>query len=477
MTKRRMTKRVAVLLTAVLLIVLVAVLWAPWAAPDEPEQYILSPGTLIKARDLFRQQYADLPGVNTISVNAVSMEIDITVYTDEEADYLLKVVPKTFMGHPVRVWPPSAAPDQPEPYTGRPRTLINAYHFFKKAYIHLPGVDSTPINFQMNELTITAHTKEDAEWLLVVMPKTFMGHPVRVLYVAEWWISSSQVQDHRYPALSPSTVGDPRYDLIRPLVGGIATTAGQSLGSGSTPGDGQPVLFLDGSGSGTLGLITYDNKILTCGHVIAVNLQQEIHLPIGTHVYQPTTEYSNRVGRLAGNLLNLSGITYADAAVATVNSGIATSRGEVFSEEGNYTIYGWTSLRTGDVVRKSGLTTGITRATVVDTYNDWVSYTDYLSVYLASHVLVRLQNDTFAWYGDSGSVVDYDGKFAGLVVGGQRLRDPATGDIIMSIGVISTASYIIAGLGIDLGPEHLRPGPGAPPPIYMFAQPPFQEAM
>ena len=472
-----MTKRVAVLLTAVLLIVLVAVLWVPRAASDEPEQYTVTPATLIKARDLFKEQYGDLPGVNSISVSAPRQEIDITVYTDEEAEYLLELVPKTFMGHPVRVWAPSAAPDQPEQYTGPPVTLIKASDFFEKAYIHLPGVNSISISFERSRLQITAHTEEEAEWLIEVMPKTFMGHPVAVGWVLYWWISSSQVQDHQYPAVSPSTiddVSDERYHLIRPLIGGITTTAGQLPGGGSNHGEIVP--FIDSLGSGTLGLITYDNKILTCGHVIAVNLQLQTYLPMGTHVYQPAKVYSDRVGKLAGNLLNLSGITYADAAVATVNSGIDITPGEVFSEEGNYTIDGWTALYKGDVVRKSGVATGITTATVVGSYTEWVPYTDYLSVYLADHVLVELQGDIFASFGDSGSVVDYDGMFAGLVVAGQVIVK-STGEITSSEAVISTASYIISGLGINLGPEHLRGGPGAKPPIYMFAEPPFQEVM
>ncbi len=230
MTRRRMTKRVAVLLTAVLLIVLIAVQWAPWAGPDEPEQYTGPPVTLIEASYLFEEEYGDLPGVNSISINFERSRLQITAYTEEEADYLLEVV-----------------------------------------------------------------------------PKTFMGHPVAVCYVLYWWLSSSQVQDHQYPAVSPSTiddVSDERYNLIRPLIGGIATTAGQP-GGGSNPGEIVP--FIDSLGSGTLGLITNDNKILTCGHVIAVNLQLETYLPMGTHVYQPTKEYSNRVGKL-GCAIVVSGL-------------------------------------------------------------------------------------------------------------------------------------------------------------------------
>ena len=228
MTRRRMTKRVAVLLTAVLLIVLIAVLWAPWAAPDEPEQY-----------------------------------------------------------------------------TGPPVTLIEASYLFEEEYGDLPGVDSISISFARNELHITAHTEEEAEYLLEVVPKTFMGHPVAVGWILYWWLSSSQVQDHQYPAVSPSIVGDGRYDLIRPLIGGITITAGQLPGGGSNPGE--IVLFMGSLGSGTLGLITHDNKILTCGHVIAVNLQVETYLPMGTHVYQPTKEYSNRVGTL-GCAIVVSGL-------------------------------------------------------------------------------------------------------------------------------------------------------------------------
>jgi len=205
----------------------------------------------------------------------------------------------------VVVWVPPAASDEPEQYTVRPWTLIKASDFFEKAYIHLPGVHYACFSSITNALHIAAHTKEEAEWLLQVMPKTFMGHPVIVTYTGDFWIFSSQVQDHRYPALSPSTVGDPRYDLVRPLIGGITTTAGQLPGGGSNPGEIVP--FIDSLGSGTLGLITYDNKILTCGHVIAVNLQLQTYLPMGTHVYQPAKVYSDRVGKL-GCAIVVSGL-------------------------------------------------------------------------------------------------------------------------------------------------------------------------
>jgi len=134
-------------------------------------------------------------------------------------------------------------------------------------------------------------------------------------------------------------------------------------------------------------------------------------------------------------------INYADAAIGSIDGGVDTSYGEQFGEGGNYWIEGWTEVSIGDTVRKSGRTTGVTTGQVINTNVDVkMEYGDQ-EVWFFDQIQVKQDNWSFAGAGDSGSAVDKDGEFVGLVFAG-------TEDYVY----INKAQHIIEGLGIAVEP-------------------------
>lgn len=274
-----------------------------------------------------------------------------------------------------------------------------------------------------------------------------------------------------------------RNEAVRPVVGGLTISRYEpepSGGGGGGGGEPPPVYVVSdswedevGAGwhGGTLGVITYDNKVLTAAHVIAMDSDGNM-LDIGEPVYQPYEE-DTLIGELEAYIpidLSANAENYADAAIATVNSGIGVSCGEIFSEEGNYWIDGWSTVSIGDIVRKSGTTTSITAAPVTDTSRIIVlglPGTD-VSIRFVDHIEVWLDGDLYAFSGDSGSAADKNGVFVGLVIGTRLIIDDDL-NLIESYGIISKAEHIVSGLDIQLSPSGGGGGGGGgePPPIYV----------
>lgn len=138
---------------------------------------------------------------------------------------------------------------------------------------------------------------------------------------------------------------------------------------------------------------------------------------------------------------------YADAAIGAIDPEVEGLSGWQFGETGDYQVSGTTTVAPGDTVRKSGRTTGVTEGTVnVTNAAGWVQYGNKYA-YFYDQIVV---NQPFSDQGDSGSAVDRDGSFVGLVF--------AAGE---TISIVCKASYIIAGLGISVAP-----------PGYTFTAPP-----
>jgi hypothetical protein len=132
---------------------------------------------------------------------------------------------------------------------------------------------------------------------------------------------------------------------------------------------------------------------------------------------------------------------YADAAIGSIDGSVEASPGEQFCEGGNYWVEGWAEVSKGDIVRKSGCTTGVTTGEVIHTnVSVVVGYGDE-SAYFVDQIAVTQDNWSFAAPGDSGSAVDKDGEFVGLVFAGSQ-------DCV----VISKARHIIDALGIAVEP-------------------------
>jgi len=221
---------------------------------------------------------------------------------------------------------------------------------------------------------------------------------------------------------------------VRPIVGGISI--------------GVPESVYGGKMAGTLGLVVKGPNggycILSNAHVIAMNGKAQF-LPSGTAVLQPGTYDGGTIDDKVGELYKYitisygpKGKNYADAAIAKVTI-LDYQVGEVLSgdNQSTYTISGTTEVAQGDIVRKSGRTTGVTSNTVIDTsatVKVWYTLSKWAIFY--DQILV---NQPFIESGDSGSPVDKDGVFVGLVFAGSS-----------SVAVVCKAKYIISGLGITV---------------------------
>jgi len=218
----------------------------------------------------------------------------------------------------------------------------------------------------------------------------------------------------------------------RPLVGGTSLSAWTR----------------EGARTGTLGMVTYDNRVLSNAHIIAMGHSKDDFLDLGTPILQPGGcdggTLANRVGELEDYIpidFGANAQNYADAAIASIDTGVSASPGEQFGEGANYWIGGWTEVSKGDGVRKSGRTTGVTTGQVVHTNASvWVDYGDQ-SAYFVDQIVVSQVNWSFAARGDSGSAVDKNGEFVGLLFGGSETH-----------AVVSKAEHIISGLGIAVEP-------------------------
>jgi Divergent InlB B-repeat domain len=264
-----------------------------------------------------------------------------------------------------------------------------------------------------------------------VVPDSFYGYTVRTDVTGTIEASSA-------PVAEPTTVVDPqREEKVRPLVGGTSLSSYVARSGG---------LYLY---AGTLGMVTYDDRILTNAHVIAMNPQTYEFLDSGTTVVQPGTGDGGGLGDRVGGLLTYipidfgpDAINYADAAISTIDDGIAAPAGEQFSEGGDYWIQGWTTVSRGDIVRKSGRTTGVTTGEVLYTNASVVVSYGSRSAYFEDLIVVGQVNYSFSQPGDSGSAVDKDGQFVGLLFAGSSDR-----------AVVCKAQYIIDGLGIAVEPS------------------------
>jgi len=279
-----------------------------------------------------------------------------------------------------------------------------------------------------------AHSEAEGEVIVFVedeqtkqrVPHSFESYTVRTEVTGRIQTLSTQVAE-------PITdVSEDRQGEVRPLVGGTSLSAYVTKGA---------LIYLY---AGTLGMVTYDDKILSNAHVIAMEPGKGEFLDIGTPIIQPGSRDGgrlvNRVGELEAYIpidFEPDAENYADAAIGSIDSGVDASPSEQFYEGGNYWVEGWTEVSEGDIVRKSGRTTGVTTGEVIHTNASvLVGYGDQLA-YFVDQIVVTQENWSFAAPGDSGSAVDKDGEFVGLISAGSE-----------TCVVISKAEHIIEGLGI-----------------------------
>jgi hypothetical protein len=311
---------------------------------------------------------------------------------------------------------------------GRGKSLAEARKALEQELLPLAGAGFVGI----------AHSEPDGEITVFVedeqakgrVPRSFKGYTVRTEVTGKIRAFSTQVAE---PLIDGSAE---RQGEVSPLVGGISLSAYVRRGMGIYPY------------AGTLGMVTYDNKILSNAHVIAIDEEAGGFLNTGTPIIQPGSydggTLDDRVGALEAYIpidFAPNAKNYADAAIGSIDGGVEASPGGQFYEGGNYWIEGWTEVSRGDIVRKSGYTTGVTTGRVTRTNATvLVSYGDKSALFV-DQIVVTQDNWSFAAPGDSGSAVDKDGEFVGLLFAGSE-----------NSAVINKAGHIIDGLGIAVEP-------------------------
>jgi hypothetical protein len=307
----------------------------------------------------------------------------------------------------------------------RGKSLGEARRALEQELLPLAGAGFVGITHSEAEGEITVFVENEQATRKV--PSSFEGYGVQTEVTGKIQAFSTQVAEPL------AAVSEERRGQVRPLVGGTSVSACVTS------------IYLY---AGTLSMVTYDDKILSNAHVIAINPGTGAFLAAGTPIIQPGTADGGTIGERVGALqayipidFTPSAENYADAAVGSIDGGINASPGEQFSETGDYWIEGWANVSQGDTVRKSGRSTGVTTGEVNYTnVNVMVSYGSK-SAYFVDQILVTQSSWSFASPGDSGSAVDKDGEFVGLLFAG------SAGCVL-----ICKAAHIIDGLGIAVEP-------------------------
>jgi ribosomal protein L21E len=317
---------------------------------------------------------------------------------------------------------PASAGENP----GRGKSVAEARKTLEQELLPLAGVVGISHSETDGEITVFVEDEQTKQR----MPRSFNGYTVRTEVTGKIQALTTQVTEP-LAGVSPKRRGE-----VSTLVGGISLSAWET----------------DPYYAGTLGMITYNDKILSNAHVIAIEPLTSNFLDLGTDIIQPGSLDGGRGGAKVGELEDYIPIdfapgakNYADAAIGSIWGDVGASPGEQFSEGDNYWIEGWTEVSVGDTVRKSGRTTGVTIGQVNSTDCDaWVWYGDQKAHFVD---LIRVDQDnwSFAEAGDSGSAVDKDGEFVGLV-----FASTDNGKYVF----INKAWHIIDGLGIAVEPQY-----------------------
>jgi len=313
---------------------------------------------------------------------------------------------------------PASAGENP----GRGKSLAEARKSLEQELLPLAGAGFVGIAQSEAEGEVIVFVEDEQTKQRV--PRSFNGYAVRTEVTGKIQALSTQ-------AAEPLAYEE-RWNEVSPLVGGISLSAFPT----------NPYY------AGTLGMVTYDDKILSNAHVIAMNPKTNKFLDTGTDIIQPGSYdgggSDDHVGTLEAYIpidFDPGAENYADVAIGSIDGGVDASYGEQFDEGGNYWLEGWAEVSQGDIVRKSGRTTGVTTGEVIHTNVSVVVWYGDQSAYFVDQIVVAQENWSFASPGDSGSAVDKDGEFVGLLFAGTE-----------DCAVICKAEYITEELGIAVEP-------------------------
>ncbi len=280
-----------------------------------------------------------------------------------------------------------------------------------KALLNLPGV--VGVSDPRERIVLYVESPKYAE----AVPSVLAGHPVEVKVVGKIRVLPF--------VTAPATVQTFENRLRhRPLVGGISISDPENI-------------------AGTLGVITFDGKILTNAHVIAINFEKRKWNEIGTPIIQPAVlDGGDPEKDVVGHLTAHASISdkehnKIDAAIGEPTVGV--KKGVIL---GIGKIRGWTDPQPGMEVVKSGRTTGVTRGKIFDPHATIKVY-GYLNLpegYAIFEDVIVIE-PAMSHAGDSGSaLVTPDGYIVGLVFAGSEY-----------VTVACKAKHIIDSLNVDLG--------------------------
>ncbi|MBU3966097.1 MAG: S1 family peptidase [Euryarchaeota archaeon] len=277
----------------------------------------------------------------------------------------------------------------------------------------IDGISGVSVDESTNEIVVYT---EDAEKGKKV-PKSLDG------------INVKQEVIGKITALSTTTLS--RTTSYNPVFGGISV--------------GNPYIT-----AGTLGLVTTltlnGNQVaLSNAHVLALDSRNRFLPKVTTPIYQPGVYDGGNNGDTIGYLYNYIPISFnnnrannkADAAIATLT--ILGNVGDVLDADNInfYHISGTVTANVGDTVRKSGRTTDVTTGIVTSTSASVkVSYGGKWALF-KDQIVVGTPG--FSAGGDSGSAVDINGKFTGLLFAGSN-----------TVTIVNKESNIIEQLGITI---------------------------
>jgi len=309
------------------------------------------------------------------------------------------------------------------------KSLAEARQALEEELVGLPGFAGIAHLEEAGEIVVFLENEEAKG----IVSDRFEGFPVRREVTGIFQALPVQVAEP-VATSQANQVSANRTGVVRPLIGGTSVSA-----------------YVEGeSWAGTLGMVTYDSKILSNAHVIALDLDNNFLSP-GTPVIQPGSydggTLTDQVGALESYIpiifhphtIGNPAHNYADAAIATLDLEVEGLSGWQFSETGDYQVSGTTTVSDGDTVRKSGRTSDVTESTVyVTDASVWVQYGWQKYAYFVDQIAV---DQPFSDAGDSGSLVDKDDSFVGLVFAGSD-----------TYSIVCKASYIIDGLSILVAP-------------------------
>lgn len=214
---------------------------------------------------------------------------------------------------------------------------------------------------------------------------------------------------------------------IAPLMGKSRTSRWEELVGGISIGNEKS------SGAGTLAVVFHNwwpqayDYMLSCTHVLALD-DYGRHLPKGTDIIQPgkydggkdVVGYLYKISKLRFGWKSIIFPNYIDASIAKVTSDCHCQAVLDSNNKDTYLVsLGIHAPWRGETVRKSGRTTGVTQNVVERTHATviiWYQFANGLKyARFKDQIMVK---QPFSDSGDSGSFVDKDGYFVGLVHAG-----------------------------------------------------------